>query len=63
MATLILDAEQQKGCVPAVLFLPHKPITVSAGLDLLFVVYAQSAFLVPCLLTYRVTSLLSLFLS
>ena len=28
MATLILDAEQQKGCVPTVLFLPHKPITV-----------------------------------
>ena len=63
MATLVLDAEQQKGCVPTVLFLPHKPITVSAGLDLLFAVYAQSAFLVPCLLTYPVTSLLSLFLS
>ena len=60
---VILDARQQKGCVPSFLFLPNKSITVSAGLDLLFVVYAHSAFLMPCLLMYSVISLLSLFVS
>ena len=62
MVAMILDARQQKGCIPIFSFLPNKSI-ISAGLDLLFVVYAHSAFLMPCLLTYPVISLLSLFVS
>ena len=63
MVMKILDAKQPKSCIPIFLFLPNKSITVSAGLDLLFAVCAHSAFLVPCLLMYPVTSLLSLFWS
>ena len=63
MVRMILDVRQQKGYIPIFLFLPNKSITVSAGLDLLFVVYAHSAFLMPCLLMYSVISLLSLFVS
>ena len=63
MVMLILDARKQKGYIPIILFLPNKSTTLSAGLDLLFVVYAQAAFLMPCLLTYSVISLLSLFVS
>ena len=61
MVMKILDAKQPKSCIPIFLFLPNKSITVAAGLDLLFALCAHSAFLVPCLLTYPVTSLLSLF--
>ena len=63
MVRMILDVRQQKGYIPIFSFLPNKSITVSVGLDLLFVVYAHTAFLVPCLLMYSVISLLSLFVS